>query len=78
MKRLPRVLEHRPSGHRSHWSPAGVQRRHPEAQFIDWDFGKRIILVGCLTAGVALSAFAYEWDIAHNLSRARAVNVIRG
>jgi len=28
-------------------------------------------LVGCLTAGVALSAFAYEWDIAHNLTRAR-------
>jgi len=45
--------------------------RHPEAQFIDWDFGKRIVLVGCLTAGVALSAFAYEWDIAHNLTGAR-------
>jgi Ca2+-transporting ATPase len=45
--------------------------RHPEAQLIDWDFGKHIVLVGCLTAGVALSAFTYEWDIAHNRARAR-------
>src|SRR5438093_1064070 len=45
--------------------------RHPEAQLIDWDFGKRIALVGCLTAGVALSAFAYEWYIDKNLAQAR-------
>src|SRR6266446_1163612 len=45
--------------------------RHPEAQFIDWDFGKRIALVGCLTAGVALSAFAYVWSIDKNLAQAR-------
>ena len=35
---------------------------------IDWDFRKRIALVGCLTAGVALSAFAYEWYIDGNLA----------
>jgi P-type Ca2+ transporter type 2C len=45
--------------------------RRPEAQLIDWDFFKRIALVGCLTAGVALSAFAYEWYIDHNLEHAR-------
>jgi len=45
--------------------------RRPEAQLIDWDFFKRIVLVGCLTAGVALSAFAYEWYIDHNLEHAR-------
>jgi len=45
--------------------------RRPEAQLIDWDFCKRIVLVGCLTAGVALSAFAYEWYIDHNLEHAR-------
>jgi Ca2+-transporting ATPase len=45
--------------------------RRPEAQLIDWDFGKRIALVGCLTAGVALSAFAYTWYIDQNLADAR-------
>jgi Ca2+-transporting ATPase len=45
--------------------------RRPETQLVDWDFFKRIILVGCLTAGVALSAFAYEWYIDTNLADAR-------
>ena len=45
--------------------------RRPEAQLVDWNFFKRIVLVGCLTAGVALSAFAYEWYIDHNLEHAR-------
>jgi Ca2+-transporting ATPase len=45
--------------------------RRPEAQLIDWAFGKRIALIGCLTAGVALSAFAYEWYIDQNLADAR-------
>ena len=42
----------------------GVLTRLPrpqEAQLLDWRFGKRIALVGCLTAGVALGAFAYAW-----------------
>jgi Ca2+-transporting ATPase len=33
--------------------------------------GKRIAVVGCLTAGVALGAFAYEWYSGGNLERAR-------
>jgi Ca2+-transporting ATPase len=45
--------------------------RSPEAQLVDWNFLQRIVLVGCLTAGVALSAFAYEWYIAKNLAQAR-------
>jgi Ca2+-transporting ATPase len=45
--------------------------RRPEAQLVDWDFFTRIVLVGCLTAGVALSAFAYEWYIDNNLADAR-------
>jgi Ca2+-transporting ATPase len=45
--------------------------RRPEAQLVDWNFFKRIVLVGCLTAGVALSAFAYEWYIDNNLADAR-------
>jgi Ca2+-transporting ATPase len=45
--------------------------RCPEAPLIDWDFGKRIALVGCLTAGVALSAFAYAWYIGNSLAHAR-------
>jgi Ca2+-transporting ATPase len=45
--------------------------RPPEAQLVDWDFLKRIVFVGCLTAGVALSAFAYEWYIDNNLAQAR-------
>jgi hypothetical protein len=42
----------------------GVLTRLPrpqEAQLLDWRFGKRIALVGCPTAGVALGAFAYAW-----------------
>jgi Ca2+-transporting ATPase len=45
--------------------------RRPEAQLVDWEFFMRIVLVGCLTAGVALSAFAYEWYIDNNLADAR-------
>jgi Ca2+-transporting ATPase len=45
--------------------------RRPEAQLLDWAFGKRIALIGGLTAGVALSAFAYEWYIDKNLADAR-------
>src|SRR5262249_60735750 len=32
---------------------------------------KRLILIGCLTAGVALSAFASAWYSEHNLAHAR-------
>jgi P-type Ca2+ transporter type 2C len=46
--------------------------RRPEAQLIDWAFCKRIALVGCLSAGVALSAFAYEWYSGNGLARARS------
>jgi P-type Ca2+ transporter type 2C len=45
--------------------------RPPEAQLLDWDVGKRIALVGCLTASVALSAFGYEWYSSGNLAHAR-------
>jgi Ca2+-transporting ATPase len=45
--------------------------RRPEVQLVDWNFLKRIAFVGCLTAGVALSAFAYEWYIDNNLAHAR-------
>ena len=53
----------------------GVLRRPPrppEAQLIDWEFGKRMLLVGGLTAGVALGAFAYAWENDDHLARARA------
>jgi Ca2+-transporting ATPase len=52
----------------------GVMRRpprHPAMSLVDWSFLKRIILVGCLTAGVALSAFAYAWYSGYNLTHAR-------
>jgi len=45
--------------------------RHPEAHLVDWRFVQRIVFVGCLTAGVALSAFAYEWFLDQNLAHAR-------
>jgi Ca2+-transporting ATPase len=45
--------------------------RRPEAQLVDWQFLKRIAFIGCLTAGVALSAFAYEWYVDGNLEDAR-------
>jgi Ca2+-transporting ATPase len=45
--------------------------RRPEAQLVDWEFLKRIACIGCLTAGVALSAFAYEWYVDGNLEDAR-------
>jgi Ca2+-transporting ATPase len=45
--------------------------RRPEAQLVDWAFGTRIALVGCLSAGVALSAFAYDWYSGSGLARAR-------
>lgn len=53
--------------------PGVLQRppRHPEAQLLDWAFCQRLALVGCLTAGVALSAFAYTWYSDHNLAQAR-------
>jgi len=52
----------------------GVLMRQPRpqgAQLLDWHFGKRIALVGCLTAGVALAAFAYTWYGDGHLERAR-------
>jgi Ca2+-transporting ATPase len=45
--------------------------RHPEAELVDWNFLQRIALTGCLTAAVALSAFAYEVYIDANLDQAR-------
>jgi Ca2+-transporting ATPase len=41
------------------------------AHMVDWDFLRRIALIGCLTAGVALSAFAYEWYVDGSLAEAR-------
>jgi Ca2+-transporting ATPase len=35
--------------------------RSQEAQLVDWAFFTRITLTGCMTAGVTLSVFAYEW-----------------
>jgi Ca2+-transporting ATPase len=52
----------------------GVLARPPRpqgAQLIDRDFLQRIALIGCLTAGVALSAFAYEWYVDGSLAEAR-------
>src|SRR5262249_23030438 len=49
----------------------GRPPRHPAMSLVDWAFFKRIILVGCLTAGVALSAFASVWYSEHNLTHAR-------
>jgi P-type Ca2+ transporter type 2C len=53
--------------------PDVLQRppRHPEAQLVDWAFCTRMAMVGCLSAGVALSAFAYEWYTGRGLARAR-------
>ena len=45
--------------------------RRPEAQLIDWELLKRIAFIGCLTAGVALSAFAYAWYTNGRLEEAR-------
>ncbi|HEX2518725.1 MAG TPA: cation-translocating P-type ATPase, partial [Castellaniella sp.] len=45
--------------------------RPPEAELVDWSFLQRIALTGCLTAAVALSAFAYEWYIDGSLEQAR-------
>jgi Ca2+-transporting ATPase len=45
--------------------------RPQEAQLIDWAFLKRITLTGCMTAGVTLSAFAYEWYIDGDPAAAR-------
>ena len=45
--------------------------RRPDAQLLDWRFVQRVVSVGCLTAGVALSAFAWEWSRDQNLGRAR-------
>lgn len=38
---------------------------------VDWSFFTRIMLVGCLTAGVALSAFVSAWYSEYNLTHAR-------
>jgi Ca2+-transporting ATPase len=46
--------------------------RRPEAQLVDRALLQRIAVIGCLTAGVALSAFAYEWYRHGNLARARS------
>jgi Ca2+-transporting ATPase len=45
--------------------------RRPDVELIDWNFLKRIALIGCLTAAVALSAFAYEWYVDGILDQAR-------
>lgn len=45
--------------------------RPQAAQLVDWVFLKRIALVGCLTAGVAATAFAYEWYVDGDLVQAR-------
>ena len=45
--------------------------RRPDAQLLDWRFVQRVVSVGCLTAGVALSAFAWEWSRDQNLAHAR-------
>jgi Ca2+-transporting ATPase len=45
--------------------------RRPEAQLVDWEVLKRLAFIGCLTAGVALSAFAYEWYTNGRLAEAR-------
>jgi Ca2+-transporting ATPase len=45
--------------------------RRPEAQLVDWELLKRIAFIGCLTAGVALSAFAYAWYTDGRLEEAR-------
>jgi Ca2+-transporting ATPase len=40
-------------------------------QLLDWHFGKYMALVGCLTAGVTLGAFAYAWYSDGHLEGAR-------
>jgi Ca2+-transporting ATPase len=45
--------------------------RRPEAQLVDWEVLKRLAFIGCLTASVALSAFAYEWYTNGRLAEAR-------
>jgi Ca2+-transporting ATPase len=53
--------------------PTVLQRppRPQEAQLLDRHFGGRIALVGCLTAGAALAAFAMEWYRDAHLIQAR-------
>ena len=46
--------------------------RPPEAELVDWKFLRRITVIGCLTAGVALSAFAAEWYTHGRLAHARS------
>jgi Ca2+-transporting ATPase len=45
--------------------------RRPEAQLVDGNFLRRIGTIACLSAGVTLSAFAYEWYTHGNLAQAR-------
>jgi Ca2+-transporting ATPase len=46
--------------------------RRPEAHLVDWPFVRRIAVIGCLSAGVSLSAFAAEWHTHGNLTGARS------
>jgi len=45
--------------------------RRPDAQLLDRAFLTRTLLIGVLTAGVALTAFTYEWVIDSSLAGAR-------
>ncbi|HXG20068.1 MAG TPA: cation-translocating P-type ATPase [Methylomirabilota bacterium] len=45
--------------------------RRPDAQLMDRAFLRRTLLIGVLTAGVALTAFTYEWVIDGSLADAR-------
>jgi Ca2+-transporting ATPase len=45
--------------------------RPPEADLLDWPFVQRIVFVGCITAAVTLSAFAWAWYSDQNLAQAR-------
>ncbi len=53
--------------------PAVLSRppRHPQAELLSRDFLKLTLLTGVLTAGVALSAFAYEFYLDGSLEQAR-------
>jgi len=45
--------------------------RRQDAQLIDRAFLQRIVLIGCMTAGVALSVFAYEFYADNSVEDAR-------
>jgi Ca2+-transporting ATPase len=46
--------------------------RPAEAELVDWKFLQRIVLIGCLSAGVTLSAFAAAWYTQGRLADARS------